>query len=499
VIDPLLENAKMSIFCTQYLSSEPFHVGIDPDDILRHAKRGYYSFQDYAVQNWFEHLHQCVEFPNGINSVLFGRSIDLARKLLDQYCLERIMDEKNVMANHSQVIEAIQSLPENGRERNSHLNVELPTLLIRRQIAKLGGEDLDSETREMLANLYGQIGSYKCPKPWCELFKGNFGTAEKLKEHVNHHELPFNCPSDGCFAANLGFSSESSLRQHIKDHHAEKNSRILFPVVREEKATSIFSAAARGDLEAVEMALDSGQDVNQPSKPKGSQTPMQLAARNGHVQVCRLLLSRGADYTSYATRAPGLSALDAAADAGSVEVVSMLLQYRPTLGGQHFKSAMIQAAFKGHLDVVRVLFESGMGEMTSSDSWLWQAVHSGNESLVQYLLQNGQERAADEGCLQAALKISAAGPVVRLLLSTGQPTIRQSLTIKRCIDTSQLSLAKMLTSYPKITVDDNGLRECIKKAEEKEGFGEVAGALRALLDTSQRPQHQNTVRQPESI
>ncbi|KAH6873889.1 hypothetical protein B0T10DRAFT_233779 [Thelonectria olida] len=505
VIDFELENAKLSIFCAQYLSSEPFHIGIAPDDILQHAKRGYYSFQDYAVQYWFEHLRQCVEFSNIIDSDLFGRSIDLARKFLDLYCLEDVLDKQNDMASHSQVIETIRRLPKDGRERNSHLNFELPTLFIRRQIAKLRDEDVDSDVREMLANLYGQVESYKCPKPWCELFKGCLGTADKLKEHIDRHELPFSCPSDGCFAGKLGFSSDSSLRQHMKDHHSEKKNDLFFPTMHQKKMASIFSAAAKGDLEAVKKALDSGEDVNQTTKPKGSQTPLFLAARHGHLQVCKLLLSRGADDRGHKMTIrndlTARNALDAAARARRVDIVSLLLQEWPNY--ETVRSAANLAASNGHIDVVRVLFEFGLSEVTDGNwefvnPWLLlNAVRSDSEALVQYLLQNGQERYASQDCVDAALHTPAARPILRLLLSTGQPTITNSYLIEKCINGYQLSLAKMLISYPKTRLDDSDLQRCLNKADEKEGFDDVARALRALLDTSRSKQR--SVRWPESV
>jgi len=60
----------------------------------------------------------------------------------------------------------------------------------------------------------------------------------------------------------------------------------------EEVSRRLVAACLKGDLPAVTSAVEAGADVNNSSM---AGTPLQLAARGGHVQVVRFLLESGAD------------------------------------------------------------------------------------------------------------------------------------------------------------------------------------------------------------
>lgn len=55
---------------------------------------------------------------------------------------------------------------------------------------------------------------------------------------------------------------------------------------------SLVTACLQGDLRAVTSAVDAGADVNKPSM---AGTPLQIAAREGHVEIVRFLLKSGAN------------------------------------------------------------------------------------------------------------------------------------------------------------------------------------------------------------
>lgn len=76
--------------------------------------------------------------------------------------------------------------------------------------------------------------------------------------------------------------------------------------------------ASLGDVEQVEQSLQEGLDVN--SADEEGYSALQAAAENDHLEVVKLLLSKGADI---AHRSPN-TALELAEMAGNKEVVAYL-------------------------------------------------------------------------------------------------------------------------------------------------------------------------------
>ena len=72
----------------------------------------------------------------------------------------------------------------------------------------------------------------------------------------------------------------------------------------------LISAAREGDLAQLQAALNWGADVDHSAADFGWQTPMHLAARDGHVEIVRALLEAGAD--AQRTDAESLNPLESA-------------------------------------------------------------------------------------------------------------------------------------------------------------------------------------------
>ncbi|MCA9539522.1 MAG: asparaginase [Myxococcales bacterium] len=77
-----------------------------------------------------------------------------------------------------------------------------------------------------------------------------------------------------------------SLAAHAGEDHADEVSNALYPVL-------LCSAAAMGDAETLERMIADGVDVNRPDYD--GHTALQIAAREGNVEIVRLLLREGAD------------------------------------------------------------------------------------------------------------------------------------------------------------------------------------------------------------
>ncbi|KAJ7016452.1 hypothetical protein C8F04DRAFT_1202221 [Mycena alexandri] len=134
----------------------------------------------------------------------------------------------------------------------------------------------------------------------------------------------------------------------------------------------------------------------------------QAAAESGHESIIKLLIDRGADMNTGATRALAPRALVAASKGGHESIVQLLIDHGADVnaGGRR---ALVAASEGGHESVVRLLIHYG----ADVNAGLWAASAGGHESIVQLLVDRGA--GLNAGALMAA---SAGGheSVVRLLI-----------------------------------------------------------------------------------
>ena len=165
---------------------------------------------------------------------------------------------------------------------------------------------------------------------------------------------------------------------------ADRDSRLLIPY--------LMGAAEGGHLELVKKLLKQGVDPGWGLEP---------AAAGGAVNVFNLLLEQGC--------IAGERELNAAAEAGCVEIVSQLLNSESELG-----YLMHLAVSAGQIDVVKLLLEHG----AKAEYALDDAVETGNVEMVKLLLEKGYYP-----CIMEYIMTSAArgghDEIVRLLLEKG--------------------------------------------------------------------------------
>lgn len=137
-------------------------------------------------------------------------------------------------------------------------------------------------------------------------------------------------------------------------------------------ALSLFAAARRGDVEEVERLIATGHTVDEQVPMIGSlddnYTPLGVAAREGHVEIARILLNAGADPRRLIGLMGGL-ALHDATYFGHAEIVRLLVQHaarsRAAMAGLDVQgaynglSALHDAVWHGHLEVARALVDIG--------------------------------------------------------------------------------------------------------------------------------------------
>jgi ankyrin repeat protein len=114
-------------------------------------------------------------------------------------------------------------------------------------------------------------------------------------------------------------------------------------------------AAFFGHTEVVRFLLESGADVNTPSRNGLKVTPLNSAAAGRHYEIAMLLLERGANPNM--RQSGDFVPLHAAAQNGQIEMVKILLQYGADkeLKSADGKTARDLALENGHKIVVEVL------------------------------------------------------------------------------------------------------------------------------------------------
>ena len=117
--------------------------------------------------------------------------------------------------------------------------------------------------------------------------------------------------------------------------------------------TAVYMACVNGDLEIVKILVEGGADVDETAVFKdGSNTsPLWVAARNNHLDLCKYLLSRGARVNN------GYSALMGAVDKGREEIVKLLLDAgaNPTKVGDDGETPLDRARHKQFYTIVELL------------------------------------------------------------------------------------------------------------------------------------------------
>ncbi|KIL93374.1 hypothetical protein FAVG1_03354 [Fusarium avenaceum] len=444
IINLSLEHAKLSRFCSEYLTSRPFKAGIGHEQIACYAASGYYGFLDYAVQNWYQHAGYFIEVSDKLDVSINNSSFESLRALLVAF-LAQVPDTEHLLHSVSTyTIELYKNLAKDDRERNSQIEMELRVTLIRQQIERLyrdGSMPLDGT----ISQLYGHRLTLKCHKSWCSYFTGGFKTTEEQQAHLARHERSLYCPQEGCFTSSLGFASESLLDTHRTTWHPKQSDPAQFPMRSRKKYRNLRAAVISGDIDAVEFALVS-QTPTPESNTKDFQKALLYTARQGDTTMCRLLMSHAAiDPSSNLF----VEALIAASVEGNLETVKL---FGPQLGdgfGRFYgRQAFLHACKAGNSAAAEFLYEtSGCHDHAKSEA-LSYCISNNDIGILRYLLNNGFADFEDSSfMIGLALRYDRTdNSIFELILGTGRmrPCFKH---VSHAIEKGAIKTAEMLLSY----------------------------------------------------
>jgi ankyrin repeat protein len=188
----------------------------------------------------------------------------------------------------------------------------------------------------------------------------------------------------------------------------------------------LLEAAGQGKVEEVRALLDRGARVD--ARDKDGATPLWHAARSGTADTVRVLLEAGADIE--AAQKAGYTPLMSAASRGNLETLGVLLEAEARVRARNPKwkgatALWFAARSSGQGEAVRVLIEAGADPNTANEvgeTALMGAAFWGHLGAVQTLLEAGAEVdvKSDDG-ITAILQAASRGSsnVVRALLEAG--------------------------------------------------------------------------------
>ncbi|NXW85603.1 TANC1 protein, partial [Alopecoenas beccarii] len=154
--------------------------------------------------------------------------------------------------------------------------------------------------------------------------------------------------------------------------------------------TALTAAAGRGKLELCELLLERGAGAGR-SNRRGV-APLSCAARHGHRQIAKLLVEHGADVNL--SDKQGRTPLMVASCEGHLSTVEFLLSEGATISSvdKEGLTALSWACLKGHREVVQYLVEKGATtDQTDKNGRtpLDLAAFYGDADIVQYLVEKG--------------------------------------------------------------------------------------------------------------
>jgi ankyrin repeat protein len=118
--------------------------------------------------------------------------------------------------------------------------------------------------------------------------------------------------------------------------------------------TELMRAALEGNLPALELMLNGGNDPN--ARDKNGRTALMFAVINMHSSSTKLLIKHGADVNAVAN--DGSTPIMIAASSGDTESVRELLKWGASLDAQQHwtgETALTLADKKGYRDIVDLL------------------------------------------------------------------------------------------------------------------------------------------------
>ncbi|EFQ35377.1 uncharacterized protein GLRG_10521 [Colletotrichum graminicola M1.001] len=283
-INAELVQCDLATICLRYLSLRCFAAeDYTEAERLEHIPLGYFSFQDYAVSQWYNHvasvIKSCkavflpsppppppssssstsfasshnVHYQHQHNPVVFDAAAeqtqrdDHAREFvsaLARFAAAYGADLRSASPPHPDLplddlaayaalpfypalfrvwnhIYAHQTSPIDERNKIGLPRLEAAVQLHRDAIER----DFRPASRagggtDTMEQYYGP-NLFKCQRLLCRFFHQGFDARRDRDAHLSRHDRPYRCPVDTCGFAPVGFSSNKDRERHVRNYHPE--------------------------------------------------------------------------------------------------------------------------------------------------------------------------------------------------------------------------------------------------------------------------------------
>ena len=221
--------------------------------------------------------------------------------------------------------------------------------------------------------------------------------------------------------------TKNALPDTNVDVSSEENSDVHIGLV-ESRSTPLHLAASEGRLDICQMLLERNADVR--VHDDCGNTALHCAVSKGHLETARLLLERGADINPQ--NKEGLTPLQVSQnmEEGYLDIMRLLLDHGANWNSRdnHGNTVLHFAAYKGHLETACILLERGAYVNSQNDKGLTplqralQGMQEGHRDVVRLLLDYGANVNIHNKSGNTALHFVASKghlEVARILLERG--------------------------------------------------------------------------------
>ncbi|KAJ4227043.1 hypothetical protein NW759_004416 [Fusarium solani] len=157
-----LEHAKLSRFCSEYLTSQRFRAGVFAEKVMTWEDIEFYEPLDYTVQHWYHHAKATIEAYRVHTE--YGEAIKSLGTFLLAHMRGASYWNGKSPKSIQDVLELFEHIHEDAHERNLQLRLESRVSFIRRQIENLYWNKVHSWEKYLLA--------------WTDLNRNSFSSAQ---------------------------------------------------------------------------------------------------------------------------------------------------------------------------------------------------------------------------------------------------------------------------------------------------------------------------------
>ena len=214
-------------------------------------------------------------------------------------------------------------------------------------------------------------------------------TKSKMEDTINR--------AMGPDEATLLFAASAQGHTSAVDYLLRKGAK-TDPKILSTKSTPLLAAAKNGHYDVVRALLSYGSNANAAGNKRiHGATPLHVAAQNGHFTICKLLIDHGKAHVNTRLRKLAVTPLFLAAELGNVKIVQLLLAKGAHVGTRNEKGL---SPFHGAIsagsgtEVYRLLKKHGANinsRDNSNSTPLLTALRGCKIRETDYLLKNGAD------------------------------------------------------------------------------------------------------------